>query len=451
LERRPDRRWRDAFDAVADDLRAALTGSPPVPGALPHRLARSLGHLTYARRFLSEAVTCFEDAVRRAPTAGDAAADLRTTSEAVYAVGLAGGAFDLLLASAERAAAAGDHDAQAIALADAVVTAHRFPSGFADLVPHERLDPLLQEAVAHGDPGSPMVAAHLAAATAWHSPAPDPALLQAAADAARATGDPVLISMSLARLGMAAERTGGLHDVGHLGHERLALVNRMDRHRPYAGAEILDAHHFAWVCALARGDLTEALSTAQAIRDHDLLGAHPYRPASKLIPPLALIGRHDEALQHAEPMWNGWRRSGAPIAVWLSFAASAAALAHGVLGDDAAFRLWRGRADQALGTGAPRAEHTAFAAFVDARVAAHTGARAEVSAIVTRAFADSSPGWQATYARAAGAELAVIADLPDAGQRLAAAISTAKGNAWATACCARAASRLGDDSVLGLR
>jgi predicted ATPase/DNA-binding CsgD family transcriptional regulator len=452
LEQQLDGPWHDAFDAVADDLRAALTGSPPVPGALPHRLARSLGHLTYARRFLSEAVGHFEDAVRRAPTAADAAADLRTTSQAAYAVGLAGRAFDLLLASADRAAAAGDHDAQAIALADAVVTAHRFPSGFPDAVPHELLDRLLKEAVDRGAPGSPVVAAHLTAATAWSSPAPDPALLEAAADAARATGDPALIGMSLAGLGMAAERTGGLQQAGHLARERLALLNRMDRHRPYAGAEILDAHHFAWVCALARGDLPEALSTAQAIRDDDLLGAHPYRPASKLIPPLALMGRHEEALQHAGPMWNGWRRSGAPIAVWLSFAASAAALAHGLLGDDDAFRLWRNRADQALGAGngAFRPEHAAFAAFVDACVAAHTGAGAEASAVVTRAFADSSPSWQATYARAAGAELAVIAGLPDAGERLAAAISTAEGNAWAMACCARAASQLGDDSVLGL-
>jgi predicted ATPase/DNA-binding CsgD family transcriptional regulator len=439
LEERLDGRWHDAFDAVADDLRAALACGPPGPGVLPHRLARSLGHLTYARRLLSESVGLLEDAVRRAPTAGDAAADLRTTAQAVYAVGLAGRAFDLLLASADRAGAAGDRDARAIALADAVVTAHRFPSGFAGPVPRERLDRLLREAVAHGDPGCPVVAAHLAAAAAWHSPSPDLGLFETAAGAARSTGDPALIGMSLAGLGMVAELTDGLARAGHLARERLALLSRMDRHHPYAAAEILDAHHFAWLCALARGDLPDALSTARTIGDDDLLGAHPYRTAGKLIPPLALMGRHDEALEHAEPMWDEWRRSGAPIGVWLSFAASTVALSHGLLGDDGAFRLWRGRADQALGT---RPRHAAFAAFVDARVAAHTGT-GDVPAIVARAFADppAGTGWQAAYARAAGAELAVIAGLPEAGERLAAAATTARGNAWATACCARAAAR----------
>jgi hypothetical protein len=56
--------WQAAFDAVADDLRAALSLSD---GDLAARLARSLGHLTFARRFFASAgaLRAAEYAVRR--------------------------------------------------------------------------------------------------------------------------------------------------------------------------------------------------------------------------------------------------------------------------------------------------------------------------------------------------------------------------------------------------
>ena len=60
--------WQAAFDAVADDLRAALSRIRlPGPDGLGHRLARSLGHLAYARRFLAEAIAHNEAAAARAP------------------------------------------------------------------------------------------------------------------------------------------------------------------------------------------------------------------------------------------------------------------------------------------------------------------------------------------------------------------------------------------------
>ncbi|MEV4060413.1 ATP-binding protein, partial [Nonomuraea dietziae] len=193
-----DGQWRDRFDAVCDDLRAALRNAPPGPGTLQHRLARSLGHLTYARCLVSESLEHFKEAARRAPTASATAADLRTAAQVVFAVGLAHGAFDLLVESAAHAEAGGDQRARAIALAHAVVTAGRFTSGFPDPVPRPRLRELLDQAATIGDPGDPVVAAHLAAATAWclrrAQAAPDPSLAETAVAAARATGDPVLIS-----------------------------------------------------------------------------------------------------------------------------------------------------------------------------------------------------------------------------------------------------------------
>ncbi|GII52064.1 hypothetical protein Pth03_04530 [Planotetraspora thailandica] len=440
--------WRDRFDAVCDDLRAALRNAPPGPAELPHRLARALGHLTYARRLASESLEHFKEAARRAPTASAAAADLRTAAQVVYAVGLAHGAFDLLVESAAHAEAAGDRDAQAIALAHAVVTAHRFTSGFPDPVPGPRLRELLDQAAAIGDTDDPGVTAHLAAATAWcpRSPqtSPDPSLAGAAVAAARVTGDPVLVSAALDAPGTLAIRARRFRQAYGIARERLALVDVMDRRRPASAAEILDAFHNAWLSAFASGDLLAALATAEQIARDDLLGAHPYRSAGKLIPPLVLLGRFDEALELAQPMWHAWRRSGMPIAAWLFPAASAIALAHGLRGDHAAYRLWQAQAEQALGTGEPGS--MVFAAFVDARVAVETGAVEDAAALVSRAFADSPTGWPAAYARAAGAELAVLSGLSGADRLLAAAAETADENDWAAACLARARGRRDGDA-----
>ncbi|WP_207943161.1 hypothetical protein, partial [Actinomadura sp. KC345] len=68
------------------------------------------------------------------------------------------------------------------------------------------------------------------------------------------------------------------------------------------------------------------------------------------------------------------------------------------------------------------------------------------AALVEAAFADFPPqDWYRAYARAAGAELAVAAGLPDAADRLAAASDAAAENDWAAACLSRAAGRLHDD------
>jgi predicted ATPase/DNA-binding CsgD family transcriptional regulator len=452
LEHRLNADLPAAFDAVADDLRAALGHA--APGAGPgHALARSLGHLSYARRFLSEAVAHYRYAAGLAATPAEAAADLRTAAQATFMVGLAAGAFDLLLASAERARAGGDGNGEAVGLAQAVVTGARFTSGFPRAVPASRLAELLDRALRAGDRRDPQVAAQIAAARAWTadldgvtSPEAPADRVTAALTAARRTGDPVLISTGLDAATEAALRAGRLRDAYRIARERLALLASMDRDHPYPAAEILDTFHRVWLGALATGDLPTALSTARAIRADDLLGAHAYRPASKLIPPLVLTGAFDEAIGLGPAMWAQWRHSGAPIAAWLSCAASALALAHGLLGDDSRYRQWRARAAQALGMDNPAlaGRQGGFAIFVDARVAVHTGVGADPSSLVARAFEVPVGSWSATYARAAAAELAIVAGLPDAADRLADAAAAEQENAWAAACLARARGRQGD-------
>ena len=68
-----------------------------------HRLARSLGHLAYARRYLAEARGHFGLAAACAPGDSQAAADLLAQARVAAAEGRGELAFDLLLASAGRA------------------------------------------------------------------------------------------------------------------------------------------------------------------------------------------------------------------------------------------------------------------------------------------------------------------------------------------------------------
>ncbi len=107
--------WRAVFDSVADDLRAALARSPDgATRAVSHRLARSLGHLAYARRFLAEAREHYRFAADLAGDASEAVTDLRTAADVALSEGHHGDmAFRLLLACADRASAAGDRCAAA--------------------------------------------------------------------------------------------------------------------------------------------------------------------------------------------------------------------------------------------------------------------------------------------------------------------------------------------------
>ncbi|SIM69846.1 ATP-binding protein [Micromonospora cremea] len=440
--------WYEEFDGVADDLRAALAVAPEGPGELPHRLAQALAHLAYTRRFLMESLGHYRTAAERAPAPGEAAADLRAAAAVSHAIGDDGQRpFDLLLAAAQRARVAGDRGATAIALAQAVTTARRHPAGFAAEVPYERLRDLLDEAASAADGSSDaVVAARLTEAAAWAATADryeaDPALAEAAVAAARATGDPVLISAALDTVATANMVAGRAADVRRIMDERLALLPAMSRHDPNAAPEIVDTYRMAHLAALGGGDLPAALSIGQRTMDDDLAGSS-YYSAALLITPLVLRGRFDEALRMAGTAWEGWRRAGRPRTGTMSPPMAAVALVHGLRGDDEGHALWRSRAIEVIGELPP---HSTFVSMVDARLAVHAG-RVEDAAALVRLTFNGIRSWSPPYSRAVGVELAVIAGLPDAPELLSAA--ERHENAWAAACTARARGRLyGDTAAL---
>jgi predicted ATPase/DNA-binding CsgD family transcriptional regulator len=452
LEGRIGGQWRDEFDRVADDLRAALTSCPAGPDVTSHGLAKALGHLTFARRFLNESVRHYERAASHALDPALAAQDLRDAAGCAHFLHFSGQrAFDLLIAAAAQAAAADDGNLEAIVLARAVEIAARYPGGYPTDIAPERLRRLLEKAASVGDSTDPTVAAGLAAAAAWSAAPvklmPEPGPAAAAEMAARATGDPVLINASLDAVRTAATTLGRLREAHRISTERFRLLPLMDRDNPGAAAEIEDTFNMATTDAIAAGDLPAALSITRLVQQDDLVGNHPYLSTSKVIPALVLTGSLHEALWQAAKMWEAWQRAGKPAAGWTSPAMSAVALAHGFLGDDSSYRLWQARAVEVAGVeAADRYRHLTFAAFVDARVATHSGNLTQAKAIVDKAFGDLPTGWYESYARAAAAELAVVAGLPEAEQRLAEATPAADENLWAAACLARADGRLRDDA-----
>jgi hypothetical protein len=151
-------------------------------------------------------------------------------------------------------------------------------------------------------------------------------------------------------------------------------------------------------------------------------------------------------------LWDGWwyaTTAGVESELsslrgdWPSSAAAIVALVHGLRGDVPRFEEWRSRARRIahVDDAADSRALAAAAAFTDARVAAHTGRYGDAPGLAAAALTSFPEKWWLAYAHAAGAELAVVAGLPDAAERLAAAESAAAENDWASACLARATAR----------
>ena len=455
--------WRAFFDGVADDLRAALARLPgPDTAAESHRLARALGHLAYARRFMVESREHYRVAAARAASPADTAADLRTAADVAMAGGHGAVAFDLLLAAAERAGVAGDDSSRAVCLAHAATIADRFAAEFPQEVPHDRLRLLLSEAAASSPAGDRVAAAYVAIAAAWitspEKTVPEPALATEALAAARLTGDPVLVSGALDAVVGVLDQGGRLHKAHQVNAERARLLDLLPRHDPRAGTEIVDTFHMVTEIAVTAGDLPGALSTARRAQNDDIARGQPHRMASKPILPLVLLGRFDDALTQAAIMWESWNQAGQPAARWMGPAIYGTAMIYGLRGDQDGRRTWLGRLNQLIGNGSELVQGSNLAAvalFTEARIALHEGRLGAAAAAIGDLPQEAEP-WYSTphwyslrpYAWAIAAEVAVAARLPSAACRLAAAAPAGDENYWAAACLARAAGRLHGDRAL---
>lgn len=430
------------FDEVADDLRAALAATPPVPDATAHKLARSLALRSVERGQFRAAHDHYRAAAHRAGSATDECRDLRAAADTAIVVADGPGAFGLLLAEAERAP---DGDGRAAALAYAAIAAVRYRADVAD----ERCAALIAEASATGVDGG--TTALVAGARAWHAratAAPDAlAAARAAVTTAENAGSPVLVAGALDILAAALADAGHLREAHEATAGRLSMVDNWSAADPAVAAELVDAFHMGAKTALGAGDLPAAREVLARGKVANPVHEHPYITAPMLIRVLALGGEFDAALARAEEMWDQWRRDGSPAMGWMSTAMALAAMVHG-LRADARFDPWRARALEMAGCSDP-AQSPVLArclAFVDVRVSIHLGHTHRAARLVERTETSVGEPWWTCYAVAAAAELAVVAGLPDAAERLASAGPFAEENDWAAACLARARGRLTGDA-----
>ncbi|TCC02757.1 ATP-binding protein [Kribbella soli] len=419
--------WQQEFDLLAPDLRVASGAVRP--------LARKLAHLTFARRRFLEAREHYLVAAAHAADAAERYDDLRDAADAAMVVADGGHAYQLMM----RSAADGTPDAAGYA----VTILNRYEMTRPAELPDDRGASLLP-----GESGGSGDSVLVRVARAWVDRF-GVASAEAAVAAARRANQPLDLMSALDAYGTAVAAAGRLRDADASAKERLKLAADLPAHDPRAAAEIVDAFHVASTTAIAVGDIVEALRLAQLISDP--VHGHPYITAPRKVRAYALAGRFEDAVQAADVMWSGWRAAGCPPRVWMASAAAAAALAHGLLGSGQE-GVWQARALEIArvtdatddgGLAAP-------AAFVEARLAVHRhdtnptalSELSDVAGVVERACAAFPEPWWIPYAHAAGAELAVVSEYPDAAQYLERAVSE---NAWAEAVLRRAQGRLTGD------
>jgi predicted ATPase/DNA-binding CsgD family transcriptional regulator len=448
--------WRAAFDDLADDLRAALILADDDVAA---GLARSLGHLAFARRFLAEARGHYLHAAQCAVDDMRAALDLWSAAGVAQVETNGQLRHEYAVAAAQRAAAAGDYGTQAAVLGEAVAVATRFPALFERDVGLAELQEMLDVAHKVLPAGDLVAAAQLAAADAWTTTriteVPDVEAFNAALAAAEQVDDPMLISAALDALGSAQVMNGHFAVTHELSARRLNLLGRLPGHNPQAGAEIHDILHMGVETAITAGQVPFALSTAERFGDDELVAAAPHLLESKPVVPLVLLGRFDEALDRGKRAREAWEGAGRPAARWLAPSAYSLVLCYALRGDDAAADEWRSFAGEVAGeqTRNVHFQVGGMATFVEARLALHFGRFDEAAKLLADLPTGTDAWWHMrhwyfdAYPWAVAADLAVAAGTPDAPARVAAADPAAQENLWASACLARARARLSADSA----
>ncbi|MGW3725951.1 ATP-binding protein, partial [Streptomyces sp. NPDC000851] len=136
--------WRARFDAVADDLRAALAWAADRPDRRvdAYRLALSLAELAFTRNLLGESQQRYEQAAALADDTGGAAA-LRHAAAVAGCRRLGDDMFRLHRAAAQAALRAGDTAGAGRDLAAAATVAYRFSSEFTLIPPVDEVTAML--------------------------------------------------------------------------------------------------------------------------------------------------------------------------------------------------------------------------------------------------------------------------------------------------------------------
>ncbi|WP_409467377.1 ATP-binding protein [Streptomyces sp. HC307] len=451
--------WRARFDAVAEDLRAALAwaADQPEQRVPAYRLALSLAELTFTRNLLGEAQQRFEQAAALAGDA-DAAAALREAAGVAGCRRLGEDMFRLHRAAARAARRAGDTAGAGRDLAEAATVAYRFSTSFTRIPPVDEATAMLAEARELSGDDDPAAEAAVALAEAaviadafgaLQGDADNTAqetvgCAERAVELARRAGDPVAESAALDALCGARSWAGESFAVAAAARRRIDILASVPR-TPASTHEWMDALAMAAGNALGVGELPQARRWSRQLADHPLLAEAGHHATSWLLVAEAFAGHADEVLTRSSRFRDAWEQSGRQRSLSLGAAAASVAMIHGLRGDHDARATWLAIADQAD----TAVQHRlGYGAVFDAMVLLHHG---DADAALERLAPEPDQVWKWVcwvwlhWYVALRAEASVLAGHPDARDRVDAARSVVAGNPVATAQLDRAEALLDGD------
>ncbi|MFD0148764.1 ATP-binding protein [Streptomyces sp. NPDC055721] len=456
--------WRARFDAVAEDLRAALAWAAEQPRlrADAHRLALSLAESAFTRNLPGESQQRYEQAAALAGADADAGESLRLAAAVAGCRRLGDDMFRLHRAAAEAARRAGDLAGAGRDLAAAATVAYRFSSEFTRIPVVEEVMALLEEARELSGASSPDPSPSASAAVALAEAAvladafgavqgatdntveETIALAERAVALAHRAGDPVAESAALDALSGARSWAGDSFAAAAAARRRIDLLTPLPP-TPARTHELLDALAMASGTALGAGGLAEARRWGRQLAGHPLLAEVGHHATSWLLVADAFAGRVGEVLTGSGRFLDAWERGGRQQSFSLGPAAASVAMVHGLRGDLAARAEWLGIVDCA---GTSEEYRHGYGAILDAMVLLHDGDAAEA---LDRLEPEPKQVWKWVtwiwlhWYVALRAEASVLAGHPDARARTAAARSLIAGNPVATAHVDRADALLDGD------
>jgi predicted ATPase/DNA-binding CsgD family transcriptional regulator len=453
-----DADWRVRFDAVADDVRAALAWAADRPERREDacRLARLLAGLAFTRNLLGEAQQRYEQAARLAGDAAGASA-LREAAAVAGCRRIGDDMYRLHRAAAEAARRAGEDVRAGCDLAAAATVAYRFSTSFTRIPSVDEVRALVaraRELVGDAPDGLAAVALAEAAVTtdafgalqadADNTVSETIEYAERAVDLAVRTGDAVAQSAALDALSGARGWTGDAFAVAAAARRRTEVLALLPP-TPAGAHELTDALAMAAATALGTGDLPQARRWGGQLAGHPLLAEAGHHATSWSLVADAFAGRADDVLTRGVRFRDAWEHSGRPRSLSLGAAAASVAMVHGLRGDHEARAAWLGIVDR--GDTAVQHRH-GYGAVFDTMVLLHHG---DVEAALERVAPEPEKVWKWVcwiwlhWYVALRAETAVLAGHPDARARIDAARAVVTGNPLATAQVDRAEALLEDD------
>ncbi|TDD71108.1 ATPase [Actinomadura darangshiensis] len=452
--------WRARFDAVAEELRAALAwaADQPEQRADARRLAAAMAELAFARTLLGEAQQRFEQAAGlTADDDGAGAAALRQAAAVAGCRSVDGDSYRLFRAAAEAARRAGDTAGAGRDLAAAATVAYRFSSSFAQPPPVDEVTAMLAQArELAGDAPSAEAAVALAEAAvvadafgAVQGSPDNPAQAtvsraEHAVELARRAGDPVAESAALDALAGAVSWAGDAFAAAAAARRRIDVL-ACEPPAPAATHELMDALAMAAGTAVGVGDLPAARRWGARLAEHPLLAEAGHHATSWLLVADAFSGNVGEVLTTSRRFHDTWEKSGRLRSRSLGPAAASVAMIHGLRGDRSARASWLAIVSEA----GPADDHRlGYGAVFDAMVLLHHG---DAEAALERVAPPPDEVWKWVcwvwlhWYVALRAEAAVLTGHPDARDRIAAARDVVAGNPVASAQVDRADALLDGD------